>query len=418
MLDTTSSTASSLPGAPALPSSHELPGGVIARILPTVSLTFVCYLTIGIPLAILPMHVHLQLGYGTLLAGLVISTQYVATVLSRPRVGRMVDVLGPKRIAVLGLFACAASGALTFAAAFFNSFALVCLALLLLGRLLLGIGESMVGTGAIMWGIGRAGSQHIAKVISWGGIATFSALAAGAPLGVLLQLHWGFASAGLAVLGISLAAVALAFRLPRIPVSPSKHLPFAHIFWRVAPFGTVLALGGIGFGVLATFISLYFAKLHWSGAALTLTLYGACFVFTRMLFAGLITRVGGFPVALVSLFVEVFGLLLLGFARVPSAAFAAAALIGVGFSLVFPSLAVEAVRPIPIENRGTALGAYNAFIDLSLFLAGPIAGAIISHAGYRNLFLISAAAVFLAFSLTILLASRHHTPPPPDATTN
>ena len=407
---TTSPTTDSLPEAAALPRLRELPGGVIARILPTVSLTFVCYLTIGIPLAILPMHVHLQLGYGTVLAGLVISTQYVATVLSRPRVGRMVDVLGPKRIAVLGLFACAASGALTFAAAFFNSFAFACLVLLLVGRLLLGIGESMVGTGAIMWGIGRAGSQHIAKVISWSGIATFSALALGAPLGVLLQQHWGFASAGLAVIGVSLAALALAFRLPRIPVSPSKHLPFAHIFWRVAPHGSVLALGGIGFGVLATFISLYFAQVHWSGAALTLTIYGACFVFTRLLFAGLITRLGGFPVAIASLFVEIFGLLLLGFARVPSAAFVAAALIGVGFSLVFPSLAVEAVRHIPVENRGTALGAYNAFIDLSLFLTGPVAGAIISHAGYRAMFLTCAAGVFLAFCLTIALASRHHIP--------
>src|ERR1700676_5519226 len=156
MPDTSSSTAPSLPDAPALPRSSELPDGVIARILPTASLPFVCYLTIGIPLAILPMHVHLRLGYGTVLAGLVISAQYVATVLSRPRVGRMVDVLGPKRIAVFGLFACAASGALTFAAAFFNSFAFACLVILLLGRLLLGIGESMVGTGAIMWGIGRA----------------------------------------------------------------------------------------------------------------------------------------------------------------------------------------------------------------------------------------------------------------------
>jgi hypothetical protein len=68
MPDTLSSTALSLSDAPALPPSSELPGGVIARILPTVSLTFVCYLTIGIALAILPMHVHLQLGYGTVLA--------------------------------------------------------------------------------------------------------------------------------------------------------------------------------------------------------------------------------------------------------------------------------------------------------------------------------------------------------------
>ena len=410
MPDTATSTAPPLPDAPALPRSRELPGGVIARILPTVSFTFVCYLTVGIPLAILPMHVHLQLGYGTVLAGLVISTQYVATVVSRPRVGRMVDVFGPKRLVLLGLFACAASGALTFAAAFFNSFALVCLLLLLTGRLLLGVGESMVGTGATMWSLGRVGSQHIAKVISWNGVATFTALAVGAPLGVLLQQHWGFASAGLAVIGVSLAALALAFRLPSIPVSPSKHLPFAHIFWRVAPHGSVLALGGIGFGVLATFISLYFAQLHWSGAALTLTIYGACFVFTRLLFAGLITRLGGFPVAIVSLFVEIFGLLLLGLARAPSAAFVAAALIGIGYSLVFPSLAVEAVRHIPIENRGTALGAYNAFIDLSLFLTGPMAGAIISRAGYQAVFLTCAAGVFLAFCLTIALASRHHIP--------
>jgi MFS family permease len=410
MPDTASSTAPPLPEAPPLPRPRELPGGTVAEILPTVSFTFVCYLTVGIPLAILPMHVHLRLGYGTVLAGLVISAQYVATVLSRPRAGRMVDVLGPKRIVVLGLLACAASGLLTFAADFFNSPAFVCLALLLLGRLLLGIGESMVGTGATMWGIGRVGSEHIAKVISWNGVATFSALAVGAPLGVVLQQHWGFASAGLVILGVSLASLVLALRLPRIPVSPSRHLPFADIFWRVAPYGTVLALGGIGFGVLATFITLYFAQLHWSGAALTLSLYGACFVVTRILFNGLITRLGGFPVALVSLFIEIFGLLLLGLARVPSAAFAAAALIGIGYSLVFPSLAVEAVRHIPNENRGTALGAYNAFIDLSLFLTGPVAGAIISHAGYRAVFLTCAAGVFLAFCLTITLASRHHVP--------
>ena len=358
------------------------------------------------------MHVHLQLGYGTVLAGLVVSTQYVATVLSRPRVGRMVDVLGPKRIVVVGLFICAASGLFTFAAAFFHLPASLSLAILLLGRLLLGVGESMVGTGATMWGIGRVGAQHIAKVISWNGVATFTALAVGAPFGVLLQQYWGFASAGLVIFAVSLAAVALALRMPRIPVSPSRHLPFAHIFWSVAPHGTVLALGGIGFGVLATFITPLFRAIS-IGQALPSRYLSMelAFVVTRILFNGLITRIGGFPVALVSLFIEIFGLLLLGLARVPSAAFVAAALIGIGYSLVFPSLAVEAVRYIPNENRGTALGAYNAFIDLSLFLAGPIAGAIISHAGYRNLFLISAAGVFLAFCLTILLASRHHIPP-------
>jgi len=404
-----SPAAPRLPEAPR-PRAPELPSGTTAQILPAVFFTFVSYLSVGIPIAVLPLYVHMNLGYGTVLAGLVISAQYVATILSRPNAGRMTDTRGAKRTVVYGILACALSGAATFAAAFFHAQPPLCLALLFLSRLPLGVGEGMGSTGAMMWGIGRAGSQHIAKVISWNGVATFTALSIGAPLGVFLNQRWGLAVSGLFVCLAALSGIVFALRLPPIPVSPRRHLPFAHIFGQIAPYGTALALGSLGFGVLATFITLYFAHLHWSGAAFSLSIYGVCFIVTRLLFAGLIPRIGGFPVALVSLFFEIFGLLLLGFARVPSAAFAAAGLIGFGFSLVFPSLAVEAVRRIPVENRGTALGIYNVFIDVSLLLAGPIAGAIISHAGYRAVFFSCAAGVFLALCLTGFLSSRSRKP--------
>ncbi|CNI19954.1 Major facilitator superfamily MFS_1 [Yersinia pekkanenii] len=42
------------------------------RILSIVIFTFVCYLTIGLPLAVLPGFVHNHLGYSSLLAGLAI----------------------------------------------------------------------------------------------------------------------------------------------------------------------------------------------------------------------------------------------------------------------------------------------------------------------------------------------------------
>ncbi|MFX5680431.1 hypothetical protein ABTE28_20255, partial [Acinetobacter baumannii] len=71
------------------------------------------------------------------------------------------------------------------------------LVLLFASRAFLGLGESLVGTGAIMWGVGRVGSENTAKMISWNGIATYAALAIGAPLGVVLDRSLGFAMIGL-----------------------------------------------------------------------------------------------------------------------------------------------------------------------------------------------------------------------------
>ncbi|HMF65648.1 MAG TPA: MFS transporter, partial [Edaphobacter sp.] len=83
---------------------------VTLRILPVIAFTFVCYFSIGIPLAILPSYVHLHLGVSTVLAGLLISLQYIATFASRPRAGHMADTLGPKQTVMRGLLACSLSG--------------------------------------------------------------------------------------------------------------------------------------------------------------------------------------------------------------------------------------------------------------------------------------------------------------------
>ncbi|ULT24564.1 hypothetical protein KUH03_37400 [Sphingobacterium sp. E70] len=49
------------------------------KILGYVSLTFLGYFTIGLSLATLPIFIHQILGFNTIIAGLVISVQYIAT---------------------------------------------------------------------------------------------------------------------------------------------------------------------------------------------------------------------------------------------------------------------------------------------------------------------------------------------------
>ena len=97
--------------APAVVNSAPLSTRQInKRILSIVIFTFVCYLTIGLPLAVLPGFVHNHLGYSSLLAGLVISAQYFATLVSRPHAGRYADLLGPKKVVLFGLSCCGISG--------------------------------------------------------------------------------------------------------------------------------------------------------------------------------------------------------------------------------------------------------------------------------------------------------------------
>ncbi|HEY1895684.1 MAG TPA: MFS transporter [Terracidiphilus sp.] len=388
----------------------DLPAASIAaptadtrQILTFTYFTLICYLSIGLPLAILPAYVHLRMGFSAVLAGLVISIQYIATFLSRPWAGRISDRQGAKVSVLWGMGACTASGFLLLIAVALRVSPWLSFLSLIASRLLLGVGESLGSTGATLWGISSAGHENTAKVISFNGVSTYGGLALGAPLGVLMENAWGLSSIGVLTILLCGLSFAIAARKAPVPVEPGLHLPFRHVLGRVAPHGMVLALGGVGYSVLATFVTLFYASRHWNGAALCLTAFGAAFIGARLLFIHLIARFGGFPVALVCLSVESAGVLLLWLAHSPWTACAGAAVAGVGYSLVFPALGVEVVRRVSLENRGTALGVYTVFADVSFFLVGPVAGGLIGGFGYASVFLFALVCVLAALGIVMVL---------------
>jgi len=384
--------------------THVEPGDsgtpLTLRIVQIVLFTFLAYLVIGMQLAVLPPFVHDDLSFGAVLAGLVISTQYVATLLSRGFAGRTSDTAGPKRAALIGLLACAVSGLLMIAAALLRESRIASVGVMLVARLALGMGESCVATGCIMWGIGRVGAEHTAKVISWNGIATYGALAVGAPLGVVLTHAAGFASIGVAAVALMLLALLLAWRRPAVRVEGGERMPMHHVFGRVAPYGMGLALGSVGFGVIATFITLYYASQGWAGAAPTLSVFGVCFVGVRLVLGWTIAYFGGYRTAMVSLLVECAGLIVLAMANHPGVAMLGAALSGIGFSLIFPALGVVAVERVSGSNRGAALAAYSVFIDVALGVTGPLGGWIASGGRYGPMFVVAAMMSLAAVVLT------------------
>lgn len=373
------------------------------RILSVIVFTFFCYLSVGLPLAVLPGFVKNQLGFSSFIAGLIISLQYFSTLLSRPQSGRLADRLGPKRVVMLGLICCGMSGVLTIIAALVRHLPMLSLALLALGRLFLGIGESFSSTGSTLWGMNIVGPMQTARVISWNGVATYLAMAIGAPLGVMLNAGFGMSGfAGLIAL-MGIGGYLLANSKPAVSVSVGERIPFHRVFSRVWLYGMALGFGTIGFGVIATFITLYFASRDWHGAVLALSVFSLGFVLVRLSFGRFITRFGGLNVSLVSFLLECLGLIIIWQADSALLVGGGAFLTGCGFSLIFPALGVEAVKQVERQDHGSALGTYSAFLDLGLGLTGPVAGLFIGHWGMQSVYLAAAMMVLGALLITLRL---------------
>ncbi|MEG1081410.1 MAG: MFS transporter [Pseudomonas sp.] len=379
---------------------------ITLQILSIVFYTFIAFLCIGLPIAVLPGYVHDQLGFSAVIAGLTIGLQYLTTLLSRPFAGRVADNKGTKQAIIYGLIGIAISGVLTCASALTVDVPLISLLTLLGGRVCLGIAQGLIGVATLSWGIGAVGAEHTARVISWNGIASYGAIAIGAPLGVMLVDQVNFATLGLLLTALALLALLALRNKPSIPVVRGERLPFWSAFARVAPCGMGLTLASIGYGTLTTFVTLFYLEQGWRGAAWCLSAFGVCFILSRLLFVNAVNRFGGYHVAMVCMTTEALGLTLLWLAPSPLLALVGAGLTGFGLSLVYPALGVEAIKQVPVSSRGAGLGAYAVFFDLALATAGPLMGAVALHLGYAWIFCIAALLSLTGVGLTLVLSRR------------
>ncbi|PSL33758.1 MFS transporter [Dyadobacter jiangsuensis] len=366
-------------------------------ITPIIISVFAVYLTMGMTLGVLPGFVQNDLHFGSLVVGIVVGLQSLATLLTRAYSGTLTDTRGAKTSNYLGIALVAVAGAVYTCAVMFGPSAGTTLALLIVARIVHGVSESLSVTGSLTWGIGLVGAPKSGKVMTWNGIAMYAGIALGAPLAIWMRQAYGIQYVFASMILLSGISWMATFRLPALKVDGTHiRTPFYKIIGLISGQGLGLAFASIGFACISSFISLLFNSRSWGNPSLAFVTFGACYVLTRVFFSSFPDRFGGYRVALVSLMIELCGQLLIRFAPSPELAIAGCGLTGVGFSLVFPALAVLAIQKVAPQMRGTALGAYAAFFDLSLGLAGPVAGVIAGWAGYASVYLFGAVSCLMA----------------------
>lgn len=347
-------------------------------------------LAVGLPLPVVPLFIHDSLGFGSAVVGLAIGIQFLATVITRGYAGRVADVHGGRRAALQGALWWALGGLLYLGATWPGLSAGASLAILILGRLAAGFGESQFVTGCVAWSIASVGPQRAGMSMSWTGIAIFAALAVGAPAGMALFARFGAGATMLACVLSPLLGGAIALAAQPYAMAAGPRLPFHRVLGQIWREGAGLMLSGAGIAGLTAFASLYFALRGWPHAGLVMTAFGIGFIAVRLVLGHLPDRMGGYRVALWSLAVETVGQVMLWQAPGEASALAGALVTGLGCALVFPALGVEVLKRVPPANRGSAMGAFVAFLDIAYGLAGPAAGIVAGRFGYGAVYLLGA----------------------------
>jgi MFS family permease len=325
---------------------------------------------------------------------------------SRPWAGHISDSRGAKRAVVVGLLAAAASGLVYLSSLYFVSAPLTSVVFLLIARAVLGGAESFIITACVSWGLALVNPRSTGKVIAWVGSGMFAAFAIGAPVGSALYARYGFAAIAFATALAPLGTLFLVAPLPDVAPLPNSRLSFGSVFGAVWIPGLGSALGSVGFGAVTTFVALLFANQGWANGWLAYTAYATAFILARIFFSHLADRIGGAKVALYFVLIEAAGQALIWLATRPEMALVGAAFTGFGFSLVYPGFGVEAVRRVPAQSRGLAMGAYTAFLDLAQGLASPALGLVAGRAGLNRVFFASAITVLCAAFVASWLMSH------------
>jgi len=387
------------------------PDRSVAALMPIMAVVFIAYLVIGLAMPVLPLHVHLDLG---LVVGLVSGSQFAASFFSRMWAGHHADKRGPKYAILTGLLTAAASGLLYLLSLRFAASPVISVGILLLGRAVLGVAESFIVTGALSWGLALMGPQNTGKVMSWVGTSLYAAFAVGAPAGTALYAGYGFAALALAATLIPLVVLPLVAFMRPTPATPHTSAGLIKVAGAVWLPGLGVALSGVGFGAIITFIGLFFAQRGWAPAWPAFTVLSVAFIAGRALFGHLPDRIGGAKVALVCILIEAVGQAVIWLAPSSAAALVGVCLSGLGYSLVYPGLGVEAIRRAPPQNRGLAMGAYTVCLDLSLGLASPALG-LIAGRGLGSVYLASTLVVlssaFIALRLLNVAPPKQSVPP-------
>ena len=332
--------------------------------------------------------------------GMIMGIHSVVAIAIRPLFGRMIDVRGGRRIAILGLLL------LIFTTPFFH-FVSDAGWLPFLLRALTGLGWGISMTATIAMCSDLAPVEKMALSMGVIGIAGLVANALGPLLAEEIIARFGYGWLFNASI-IFLVAALLCLLATREIVKPCRDGPQAGLkVLRAVPWTLLVVISAMPVlhgairGAMIYFIAVFGNSIGIARVGSFFLLLSLAAIMTRFGMGDISDRFGRKKVILPAALIIVGNLFLIAQVRSLPMLLVTGFLGGLGQGLIFPALSTYVIDFLGRENKGLAISLYLSLFDVGMGIGSPFFGWMSDLAGYRwmyriaGLFLLASTAVFM-----------------------
>jgi len=359
---------------------------------------FAYFLCVGLTFQVLPPWVDGPVGSDKAGAGLAVGAFGITALLLRPWIGRITDSGGRRPVLMAGsVLALVSIAMLTVVDT---------LPLIVVARLIAGIGEAAFAVASITALIDLAPADRIGAALSYNSMGLYLGLALGPQLGEWAVSHSGAQFAfqvGAVLTAVSVAVVVLA--VPETMTHASTD-PTPLIHRASLPIALAFLANLIGAGGFLAFASLRANELDLSRAGLVLLVYGGVVIVWRLATAQVVDRIPPLRLGVFSLLASAAGLFLGSATDSGPGLVLGGALVATGVAFSTPAFFGAAFATAGPSERGAISGTMMATIDLSFGFGPMLLGLISNASGIPTAWTVAAIIGVLGAAWTVALDVR------------
>lgn len=348
-------------------------------------------------MATLPIYV-IRIGGTEAQVGLILGVFGATAVALRPFVGKATDDHGKR------LFILAGNGLLCIASGLYTL--IVSVPLLLGLRVFHGVGWASFTTASSALAADLAPRSRRGEAMGYFGMFSNLAMAAGPALGVVLMNSYSFPVLFASAAGVALLATLLSLRLKE-PLRSAQQVPpkgsNQGVIEHTALFpAAVLFLTTITYGSIVSFLPIFATRQGIDNPGLFFTAYAITLIAARSFTGQLSDRFGRTVVIAPGLGLAAIALWILSTASSMAAFLVVAALYGLAFAAIHPTLMAFVVDRAAPHRRGAAMGTFSTAMDLGISTGSFLWGFVAQTAGYGTMYVASGIVALIALVVFLI----------------